>query len=206
MGAKPDAAWGGRKASLLPLLAAIAVFIALFLAWHLFFKPKTPQQEGSIEIFLEGRGPFFSNSSRLAKAFSSCGAFSLYLDGKKIAEGESRAEAEIYPSAGSHTLLAKSASCASALNFTVVERQCEGNGTEACFSDGCEGIRRCFEGIYTECVLPRKVCVPKEKIGCVLDGCRFGYAECNPCGSGFGKCLPPENVSQQEGCKGGDCD
>lgn len=60
-----------------------------------------------------------------------------------------------------------------------------------CAISGCPGNRTCGNGFYSDCVLPRKICVPGSQVGCSTDSCKFGYATCNPCGTGYGQCLPP---------------
>ena len=68
--------------------------------------------------------------------------------------------------------------------------ECSGNGQQNCTIDGCPGTLTCYGGGYGVCQPKRKICVPGEKIGCSTDACKFGYAVCNSCGTGYSECLP----------------
>ena len=68
--------------------------------------------------------------------------------------------------------------------------ECSSSGRQNCTLEGCPGMKTCYGGRYGNCIVPRKICVPGAKIGCSTDACKFGYATCNPCGTGYGACLP----------------
>ncbi|VVC01276.1 Uncharacterised protein [uncultured archaeon] len=134
--------------------------------------------------------------------FSSCGNFSILLDGVKVAEGRSGADAYVRAGAGEHLLLAKSAGCSGSLSFSVLKRECSDGEKRACSIGSCEGVQSCAGGAFSGCTLPRKTCVSGEKAGCSLDSCRSGYAVCNECGTGFGPCEPEAgaNASNSSAC------
>lgn len=180
------------------MLPAIVILAAIILAAWLA-SPKQPSgaYDGQIEIFLESPSPFFENESAKVRVFSSCGSFSLFLDRAKIAEGESRAEASINASAGQHELVAKNSRCSGSFPFSVAQKECDGDGSAPCFVGGCAGTKACLGGVFSECVLPLRVCAPGESTGCSLDNCKFGYMECNSCGTGFGQCQPTESGAIQ---------
>ena len=130
-------------------------------------------------------------------AFSSCGGFSLFLDGTQIASGVSNAQSDIALRAGSHELVAKNAQCTALLDFMVRLKECDAKQARACTSNGCPGTQTCANGVYGSCVMPKKTCVPGRSIGCSSDSCKFGYMQCNPCGTGYGPCLPPGGSSSK---------
>lgn len=180
------------------VFSAIIILAAIILAaWLILPKQPSGAYDGQIEIFLQSPSPFFENESAIVRVFSSCGGFSLYLDKAKIAEGESRAEATIAATEGQHELVAKNSRCAGSFHFSVAQKECDGNRSEQCAVGGCWGAKACRGGIFSECVLPLKVCVPGESAGCSLDNCKFGRMLCNPCGTGFGQCQPSENAAIQ---------
>lgn len=184
----------------LPLvLAAIVILAAIILAAVLSLPKQAASgaYEEKIEIFLSAPSPFFENESAKVRVFSSCGNFSLFLDKAKIAEGESRAEALIKAAAGPHQLVAKNSRCSDSFAFSVSQKECTDGETAPCTVGACAGAKACRGGVFLECTLPLKTCVPGESTGCPLDSCRFGYMECNPCGTGFGKCQPSENTAIQ---------
>ncbi|HIH18883.1 TPA: hypothetical protein HA225_02805 [Candidatus Micrarchaeota archaeon] len=179
--------------NLAALFSLIVIFAAVAAGFWLFFPRQIAQQgEGSVEIYLEGPTPLLENGSAIVRAFSSCGRFELLLDGEKVAEGTSRAEAVLSPKIGQHTIQAKGGACSDSVTFSVIRRECEPTEREKCLVGGCEGEKTCIGGFFSECVLPRKICVPGERTGCTLDACRFGRMECNACGTGFLECLPDE--------------
>lgn len=95
------------KSPLKVALAVAVIFAAVLAAYWLF--SSAPQEEGGsmIEIFLDGKGAVFEGEQLTVKAFSSCGKFDLFLDGKKLAEGETRAQAAFVANAGRHAIEAK---------------------------------------------------------------------------------------------------
>ncbi|MCX6770327.1 MAG: hypothetical protein NT051_06690 [Candidatus Micrarchaeota archaeon] len=70
--------------------------------------------------------------------------------------------------------------------------ECTEGQTKQCNLSDCKGTISCETGRFTECRLGRKVCIPKSRTGCNLDGCHFGLRECDSCGTGFGECLPDQ--------------
>jgi len=121
------------------------------------------------------------------------------LDGEGIGASGVSSSLPLALAEGNHTFIAEGEGCKASLAVEVLPRECEGSQAASCFVGGCEGVRRCSGGMYSGCLLPRKVCVPGEKIGCSIDGCKFGHAECNACGSGFGECLPAAGDSKNGG-------
>lgn len=191
------------KASTPALLIFIALALAALAAASLFLPKSQPPEAGQIKVSLEGQRPLVSGANATLSAFSTCGAFAIRLDGNLLLPNTSRVSLPLKLEEGSHVLAAENSECSSSLAFEVLARECEANQTRKCTSGGCEGVQRCEGGIYpAACSLPRKICVPGEKIGCSTDGCKFGYATCNPCGTGFGKCLPGNGT--EDGC-GANC-
>jgi hypothetical protein len=72
----------------------------------------------------------------------------------------------------------------------VAVKECSGNESRPCIIGQCQGVQKCSGGAYSDCLLPRKICIPGEKSGCTLDSCQFGYMACNSCGTGFLPCAP----------------
>ncbi len=179
---------------LLPLAAAVAL-AACFLAGSGFFpQPWQKQDAASIEIVLDAPFPV-EGANLTASAFSSCGSFSLYLDGNRIADGQARADATFVAKAGAHRLEARSEGCSSSLDFSSRERECEDGAVKNCSIGGCGGLQECANGAYGGCVLRKRACAEGDAVGCNLDGCQFGYSTCNNCGQ-FGPCAPkPGNGS-----------
>lgn len=191
---------GGKKpgqpllsaASLLVLLAAVFLIAIYF-----------PQQKGSgegagaIEVFIDS-APLVENSPISIRAFSSCGDFSLYLDGKELGAGPARISASVYADAGMHLLVAKNGKCAASKEFSVAKKECEGNQTRPCQEGICTGTQTCIGGAFAQCILPPRVCVPGQAVGCSVDSCLFGYRTCNPCGTAFGPCLPRGETGANE--------
>jgi len=177
------------------LLLAV-VFSALFLAGNGFFLGPAQMKDdsGTIEIFLEGI-PLIEGENATARAYSSCGSFSLYLDGQGIGRGESHAQGFFVATEGRHTIEAKGEKCNASLAFIAEKRECLLGQEINCGEGECEGKKTCEGGRWGRCVLPKKVCLPGSRAGCNLDGCKFGYSTCNKCGSGFGPCLPKDNSS-----------
>ena len=173
---------------------AIIVFFILFTQIYPILASRDGGQQGEIAVLLQPER-ILEGEGATAKAFSSCGSFALYLDGSKISEGESKAEAAISPAAGGHLLEAKNEKCSSSLPFSVLKKECAEGQVKECGEGNCTGNQTCRRGLWGGCELQRKVCVPGQKIGCGLDGCHFGYAACNDCGNAFGPCLPVENAN-----------
>lgn len=121
--------------------------------------------------------------------YSTCGDFSFFEGGKKIAEGKSGQKFSFSLPAGTHLLEAKNPECSASATAIVVEKECEDGQVAPCEKDGCPGNKTCYGGIWGSCSLPPKKCVPGSKIGCSYDSCSFGYMTCNECGTGFGPCL-----------------
>ncbi len=196
------------KQSALALLLMLFLACAAFAVAYLFLpKSATAQPEGwEISVSLEGSRPFVSGNNATLAAFSTCGKFELYSDGELILPNATRVSMPFALQAGHHYLSAKGQGCEASVPFEVLARECESGQTRACTRDGCEGVQHCQGGIYPQsCSLPKKICVPGERMGCSTDGCKFGYATCNACGTGFGKCLPGSSAGVSSGCNGGDC-
>ncbi|MEM4348725.1 MAG: hypothetical protein QXN37_04115 [Candidatus Anstonellaceae archaeon] len=76
-----------------------------------------------------------------------------------------------------------------AIQSQQITQECQENQVQNCTKNGCPGTQRCYRGRWGSCILPKRICSPGEKIGCNYDGCKFGYAECNECGTAFGPCV-----------------
>ena len=176
---------------------AVAIFLILLtviaLALFILTKPAAALPEGKITIYLQGSQPFLQGGTVTAQAFSSCGQFVLTLDGRQISYGEASVKAEVPLTAGNHVLQAKNSLCDANVGFTVLVPECRGSENRSCAVGKCQGNQKCSGGFYGDCMVPSHICDPGEKVGCSVDGCRFGYAACNDCGSGFGACLPRDS-------------
>jgi hypothetical protein len=180
-----------RQNNILALLLLVFLACAAIIVAYLFLphaQAGNAYGGGEITIKLDG-SPYVSGSTAYVRAVSTCGDFKIFLDGENIGGGAPYFESPLLLTQGRHLLLAQSGSCISEFHFEAIARECSGNQTRQCDAGGCSGIRRCENGIYSKvCTFQKKVCVPGERIGCSTDGCKFGYAICNPCGTGFGKC------------------
>ena len=176
-------------AFLLPILLVCAAVLAAY-----SFLPESggaaQQAGGEISLSIEGR-PLVSGGSATLRAVSTCGAFDVSLDGAEFGSGSPLLSEPFLLQEGIHSFSAQGKGCNSTLEFTVLARECEGNEALPCAAGGCPGARKCLGGVFSECLLPKKVCSPGEKVGCSTNGCSFGYMVCNQCGTSFGKCLPP---------------
>ena len=190
----------GLAAALLLMLLAL-----LALALFILLQPSSKLSSDNITIYLQGSRPFLQGGTAMVQAFSTCGRFSLLLDGKEISYGNSDAKAVLPLTSGSHTLEAKNSQCSAQENFTVLVPECNGADTKPCLMGNCPGTQACSGGFYGECTQPPLACNPGDKVGCSVDGCRFGYATCNDCGSGFGPCLPRGNASSTGNCSSPNC-
>ena len=193
-------------AFLLPILLVCAAILAVY-----SFLPRLDagagdgQQGGAISLSIAG-GPLVDGNNATLRAVSTCGAFDVLLDGQEFGKGALALNAHMALKEGNHTANAYGNGCNSTLAFAVTARECAGDRTEACARDGCSGTRQCIEGRLSSCALPKKICSPGEKIGCTTNGCAFGYATCNQCGTGFGKCLPGLGGSNSSApCSGANC-
>ncbi|MCX8198290.1 MAG: hypothetical protein N3F07_03835 [Candidatus Micrarchaeota archaeon] len=178
----------------LPAKYLLAFALAAAMASLLYFlaKPK-PGFQGEIMLSVK---PQLASEQQLVfiKAASSCGNFTLYLDGKPLASGE-RIEKQIVAEAGRHVVSANNSICGASSVLEVLKKECEEGEVAQCSKDGCPGESVCENGRLSECALPKKICVPGQKVGCPVDECRFGYMECNHCGTGFGPCLPKQEAN-----------
>ena len=192
------------KASELTTVVPIVLVCAAILGLYLFLPGGSPAPESpQISLSLDASQPYISGRAATLRAFSTCGPFGVYIDGERSGEGASYAQLPLALRAGSHLFEAKNGNCSASIAISVAASQCDGNQTEQCTANGCEGFRICSNGVFSICIIPRKVCVPGEKIGCSVDGCAFGHATCNPCGSGFGECLPDNGGSSGVSCING---
>ena len=83
-------------------------------------------------------------------------------------------------------------------------KECENGEVLDCESDSCPGKKVCQNGFFSDCSIGRKVCAPRQRIGCNIDGCRFGYMVCNECGTMFGNCID-DTASKTPACTGSGC-
>jgi hypothetical protein len=192
------------KSSELVTLVPIVLVCAAILATYQFI-PNSSQapQSPQISLVLDGEAPYVSGRAVTLRVFSTCGPFGIFVDNEKSGEGLAYAEMQLVLLAGRHAFEAKSSGCNATLAINVAALQCAFNQTEPCAVNGCQGVRTCSNGAYSSCILPRRVCVPGEKIGCSFDGCEFGHAICNPCGSGFGACVPDNATKIGVACGNG---
>ena len=185
-------------------IALAAIVLACIAAFAFLLASNQPNQEGAgkIQVYLHGPSQVMENATVGISAFSSCGAFSTFLDGQVQQQGVQEAEASLSPPPGAHVFEARNGNCSANVSFSVVAPECGDGQVQRCNSGGCSGNETCFGGNWGDCVLPRKVCLPGQKIGCSLDGCHFGYSACNGCGSGFGPCMPQNESAQDPACSG----
>lgn len=186
---------GPAKNWLLPLAAFLLVVLCtiLFFRQEAFLFKGGEGDSGTIELFFDDSS-VIEGENLTVRAYSSCGGFSIYLDERAIAEGESYAKAAFLTQVGTHLLVAKNNRCNISLSFHVENRECISGQEKPCFEGGCEGKNECEGGRWGRCILPKKICQPGTKSGCNLDGCKFGYSTCNSCGSAFGPCLPKDDL------------
>jgi hypothetical protein len=190
-----------RAAALLFIaVAAFAVAIAVFS----FFSPPLPAaNEVRLDIFLEN-GPSVPEGTAVKLAtVSSCGPFGIYVDGAEHGRYDQSAKTSLSLAAGQHLFEAKNANCSASVSFRVEKTECGEGDSQACVVGKCNGTRTCYGGRWGGCIQPKKVCPPGQRMGCSVDGCNFGYAFCNECGSGFGPCLPAN--ASGESCTGNGC-
>ena len=184
----------------------LLLFLAAILSFLFFLRPQVPAApDGKIEVFINRAMPLPPGTSSTISAFSSCGNFSLFLDGKEIASGGPSMDYTLVPIFTKHILEAKNSRCKASLEVEVLRKECEDGQEMPCAQSGCSGKRSCVNGIFGPCSLPKKICVPGERAGCSTDACRFGYATCNACGDAYGPCLPRENVSSPASCTAENC-
>ena len=189
---------------LLAALLCIGLILALaYFAFPLLPAPSPNPDSQAIEIFISPQ-VIFEGSLVQARAFSSCGNFSLFLDEEELASGENRIEVSFLARTGEHLLYAKSASCYAKKAFTVQARECAEGENRTCAFGQCKGVQFCINGKFSECYPEKKVCVPGERRGCSLNSCQFGYMVCDPCGTGFGPCkaYPEEAIAGSLVCPG----
>lgn len=189
MGKKRTPSTAARLAATVAIVAVVCAAAALLILAYFSPVQKTQGTIGSINIYLQPASGMAENSSLTVRAFSSCGPFLLYLDGKEIGRGDGQLETAVLAKAGSHTLRAKSGQCEETREFEVVSPACAEGENQSCLAGGCQGARECREGAWGGCILPPKVCDPGEQVGCGLNECKFGYRTCNSCGTAFGPCL-----------------
>ncbi len=195
----------GNRIGAVPVMLLL-LFLAAILCFLFFFRPHSPAaSEEKIEIFINRAMPLPPGTMAKINAFSSCGNFSLFLDGREIAQGGSSIDYALLPTSAKHTLEAKNSRCKASLEVGVAQKECEDGEQSPCTQSGCSGKRSCVNGIFAPCSLPKKICVPGERAGCSTDACRFGYATCNACGDAYGPCLPRENVSSPASCTAENC-
>ena len=191
----------GKPRPFVPFLAVLVIVLSIALACALFFRAQGGEGQGTIGLFTEGS--YFAGEEIIVRAYSSCGKFSLFVDGREIADGEGSIRKGVALEKGRHEILAKNGKCSAMLQVAVSMRECGGNEMKGCVEGGCNGTQECLGGKWGECAMPRRVCTPGTTTGCSVDSCRFGYATCNGCGTGFSECLPQGNDTQSE-C-GSDC-
>jgi len=173
-------------------LASVFIISLAFFFMYYFFSTgisNRPAQNGEIELRVSPNAPVMEGTALSAQAFSSCGNFSLYLDGSPIGSGE-RVLQKIAPKAGRHLLAASNEKCNASLQLEITARECFESEKKDCKQDGCGGQATCENGRFSSCVLPVQICVPDQRMGCAINGCSFGYMLCNQCGTGYGPCLP----------------
>ena len=187
-----------KPAFILPILMVCIAILATY-----YFIPKSDAirlQGGEISLSLDG-WPFVSGNTATLRAVSTCGAFGVWLDGAVFGNGEPVLSRQFLAEAGSHSFFAQGKDCNSTLAFNVLARECDGNETKECENNGCAGVRRCEAGIFSDCMLPKKICYPGERVGCSTNSCSFGHMACNPCGTSFGECTAGSKIGNAS-CNG----
>lgn len=67
---------------------------------------------------------------------------------------------------------------------------CQPGQARSCAVGNCSGTSACLgDGIWGGCTWAHS-CEAGSRIPCLRDGCSYAYRECNPCGSGYGECVP----------------
>lgn len=185
--------------------SALIVLLAVFLMYYFFATILVPaaQPAEEIQLSVSLSAPLVEGMPVSVRAFSTCGQFTLYLDGQLLASGE-RVAQPVSAKAGRHRLLAQNAKCNASAQFETLARECAEGEKKACMKDGCGGTALCENGRFSPCVLPPQACLPGQRVGCPLDGCSFGYRTCNSCGTGYGPCRPP-GAPAQGGCNSTSC-
>ncbi len=168
-------------------LAALIVF-PFFFSSSALRTPPAPSQ-GGIEIYVQPQQVYEGQEVKF-KAYSSCGNFTVFADGKQSAGGVSGQEFSLALPAGNHSIAIWNADCNATAVVQVIRPACESGAAKACMAGGCAGTRNCIGGAWGDCELPASKCSPWEKIGCAYDSCSFGYSTCNKCGTAWGPCLP----------------
>ena len=117
---------------LLPIFLACAALLAAYA-----FLPKIGAADsngapgGEISLSISG-GPLVGGNSAAFRAVSTCGDFTVYLDGKMLLEGGPVLASPFALEEGGHTLFASGGGCNATLPFSVAPRECEGNAASAC--------------------------------------------------------------------------
>ncbi|MEM2137469.1 MAG: hypothetical protein QW568_00075 [Candidatus Anstonellaceae archaeon] len=181
----------------LAVLLSLAVIVAAVGAVYFFLIPKEPpaQYGAKLEIYPSFSRELLEGKAASAKFFSSCGAFTVYLDGQRLGDYEQRAEVPISAGIGNHTLEAKNQQCGEKFEFEVKAAECNDGEVRECGSDSCPGKQECAGGFFGSCQTPKKVCVPGQKVGCSSSACSFGYKTCNQCGTEYGPCTPDGSLN-----------
>jgi len=78
------------------------------------------------------------------------------------------------------------------------EKECLEGEVKNCTYQNCPGKMICEGGKFSSCVIAQKICKSGDKVGCLIDGCKFGYRICNECGQ-YGECIIKEKL---ENCSG----
>jgi hypothetical protein len=90
----------------------LLLFLAAILSFLFFLRPQVPAApDGKIEVFINRAMPLPPGTSSTISAFSSCGNFSLFLDGKEIASGGPSMDYTLVPTFTKHILEAKNSRC-----------------------------------------------------------------------------------------------
>lgn len=67
---------------------------------------------------------------------------------------------------------------------------CQPGQARPCAVGNCSGTSACLgDGSWGGCTWAHS-CEAGSRIPCLRDGCSYAYRECNPCGSGYGECVP----------------
>lgn len=75
-----------------------------------------------------------------------------------------------------------------------IVKECEENATRKCYIGNCAGRQLCSDGEWGECRID-VVCIPGTVEPCVIGYCARTYRVCDECGSGYGDCLPIDELA-----------
>ncbi len=184
------------KYTLLSLLA----LAALFLLWPRASAPDTSVDTPAPQIIIsfEPSSAFENQTVQVYAALPpSCPGregLTLTLDNMPVNFNLSDhlLSASVSALSGAHRVQLSGASCSVVNVLHVSPRPCTEGATRACTdSIHCAGQSVCAGGAWNACRVPPRICDPGTRIPCSTDSCKWGFSNCNSCGTQWGECLPP---------------